>query len=738
MRRLAAGLGLLGAAWLLSACDPDAFLQVTVTTTVDGADADPGDGVCEMTADLGDCSLRAAVDEANAYGEKPLVVTVPFGTYTLTLTGTDDDNTGGDLDIDPAAGSLVINGANFVVDAAGGDGGLDARSGSTVVGGFALTGADTAGTTVRSGASLRLINASLHTNDGAGLATESGASVWLANATVSGNTPGIQNAGSLDALFTTVTANTGGGITGTGSLTLEAAIVGDQLTGADCQTAATSQGNNLDSDGTCGLVAPSDIPSTSPDLGALTPEKLWGHVPNSGSPAVDHLVPGTTPCGTPGDPTSDQAGAARPTGSGCDIGAIDVDPALHLVVDTATDAVDANIGDKVCDIDAPPADPGDCSLRAAIDETNQQLAPDTITIAPGIDPVLTLPETGGNSGGSLYVDHGLTVVGDGATVSAPVLGGTLFEIASAPGSPDTIHFDDITLAEAGTSVVATNDRVIVTNSIIELQSLVGIQAADLEITDSIVRANGNAAGSDPGGIEAVELTMLRTEVEGNSGFAGAIIVTGTSTITDSYVHDNAGSAVGGLVAEGAAVTIESSTFAANTVTAPSPFGATGAHVQVGGLVSGSSVVLRNSTLSQGTGGPALVTGLPIIGTSGTAHIEASTIDGGLVRNNGSIQVAGSIVLDGCTGTVTSLGYNLASDATCGFTATGDVQNTNPLLGPLTDNGGPAPTRQPGVGSPARDSIPAGTVGRCDGTIVNDQRGIPRPQGPACDKGSFEQ
>src|SRR5690606_36476566 len=57
---------LVAGAVALSACDQPTDLDLTVTTAVDGSDALPGDGVCEMTPSAGDCSLRAAVDEANA------------------------------------------------------------------------------------------------------------------------------------------------------------------------------------------------------------------------------------------------------------------------------------------------------------------------------------------------------------------------------------------------------------------------------------------------------------------------------------------------------------------------------------------------------------------------------------------------------------------------------------------------------------------------------------------------
>ncbi|HEY3228182.1 MAG TPA: choice-of-anchor Q domain-containing protein, partial [Roseiflexaceae bacterium] len=84
-----------------------------------------------------------------------------------------------------------------------------------------------------------------------------------------------------------------------------------------------------------------------------------------------------------------------------------------------------------------------------------------------------------------------------------------------------------------------------------------------------------------------------------------------------------------------------------------------------------------------------------------------------------------------SGAITSSGHNLSSDSSCGFTAGGDLQNTNPLLGPLAANGGPTPTHALLPGSPAFE---AGTNTGCPAT---DQRGILRPQGIFCDIGAFE-
>ena len=82
----------------------------------------------------------------------------------------------------------------------------------------------------------------------------------------------------------------------------------------------------------------------------------------------------------------------------------------------------------------------------------------------------------------------------------------------------------------------------------------------------------------------------------------------------------------------------------------------------------------------------------------------------------------------------SIGYNIESPGnTCGFDPDGTtVDVPDPMLGPLQDNGGPTETHALLPGSPALDQIPA-----VDCEVTEDQRGVARPQGPACDVGAFE-
>jgi hypothetical protein len=58
---------------------------------------------------------------------------------------------------------------------------------------------------------------------------------------------------------------------------------------------------------------------------------------------------------------------------------------------------------------------------------------------------------------------------------------------------------------------------------------------------------------------------------------------------------------------------------------------------------------------------------------------------------------------------------------------------------LANNGGPTKTVALLRGSPALNAIPKGENGCATATdrIATDQRGVARPQGPACDIGAFE-
>ncbi|MBI4366518.1 MAG: CSLREA domain-containing protein, partial [Deltaproteobacteria bacterium] len=77
----------------------------TVTTTLDSVDVTPGNGACADAG--GNCSLRAAIQEANATPSVHDEIQVPSGVYRLMIVGIDDQAAKGDLDV---LGPLTIVG----------------------------------------------------------------------------------------------------------------------------------------------------------------------------------------------------------------------------------------------------------------------------------------------------------------------------------------------------------------------------------------------------------------------------------------------------------------------------------------------------------------------------------------------------------------------------------------------------------------------------------------------------
>ena len=156
----------------------------------------------------------------------------------------------------------------------------------------------------------------------------------------------------------------------------------------------------------------------------------------------------------------------------------------------------------------------------------------------------------------------------------------------------------------------------------------------------------------------------------------------------------------------------------------------------GGIYSTNIPVgLTNCTVAfnSGTGGSGASGGAAGCGNGGWSNGSNGVAGGGL-STAGALLV--NTILAGnnpgnCSGTITDAGHNLSSDGTCAFTNVGSLNNTNPKLGLLADNGGPTLTMALLPGSPA---INAGDTAAAPPT---DQRGFPRPSGLAADIGAYE-
>jgi hypothetical protein len=272
--------------------------------------------------------------------------------------------------------------------------------------------------------------------------------------------------------------------------------------------------------------------------------------------------------------------------------------------------------------------------------------------------------------------------------------------------------------------------------------------------------DGNAGGAiaNDGGTAAVTGSRLTGNVA--SGIGGGIASDGTLTVARTTIGSNRASDGGGVDAgfgdQSASVTITGSTLIANRA---SSFGAaiedvsdvtvqrstiSGNRAALGGgaiEIDGATATIVDSTLY----GNRSAAGAGAISTysCGSANVSFTTIDhnsNGLglscsdVTLNGTI-VAGSTAGANCTGAAPSesSGYNLDSGSSCAFSKPTDVSHANPLLWPLADNGGQTQTAALQAGSPA---VNAGGQ-RSNGCPATDERGVPRPQGPACDVGAYE-
>jgi predicted outer membrane repeat protein len=140
----------------------------------------------------------------------------------------------------------------------------------------------------------------------------------------------------------------------------------------------------------------------------------------------------------------------------------------------------------------------------------------------------------------------------------------------------------------------------------------------------------------------------------------------------------------------------------------------------GGIYSDSFwVTLQNSTISSNSAGDSLgFSGGGIINYNATLTIKNSTFSDNSAYLAGAIHSSAATLLMGNTvlktgafgvnivnsGAGTSEGYNLSNDDGGGYlNGPGDQINTDPLLGPLQNNGGPTLTHALLPGSPAIDA-----------------------------------
>jgi cysteine-rich repeat protein len=420
--------------------------------------------------------------------------------------------------------------------------------------------------------------------------------------------------------------------------------------------------------------------------------------------------------------------------------------AVTFTVDSTASTPDAVQGDGICDDGT-----GACTLSAAVGEaasvpTCQEPVAIHFSVSGQIDAGIEYHF----SGGSPCASPSLSIIGPGA--DSLILSGGV----SASGYPSQpwascpptcqvnavialqglhvsgpLHFNDATVSLtdviADGPIEAGRTSLSITGSSVDSVSNSGVGPlphpyGDITVTDSTTR-----------GISSYNTGMVllaRVRVSGGLSVTADRGLPAGANVADSLIEESPG--VGVSVAGG--VGLVRSTIRNN-------HGA--GVVALYNAAAFPNISIVDSTIS-GNSGIGVATGY-----GGRMSIVRSTI----ARNRGggigtsppgaSMSIGDSIIADNtdaagealdCAGeanpgSTTAIRSLIGSTGGCSITHDGNLIGVDPRLGPLADNGGLTPTHALLAGSPAVDA-----AGACTGT---DQRGVPRPQGAACDIGAFE-
>lgn len=369
-------------------------------------------------------------------------------------------------------------------------------------------------------------------------------------------------------------------------------------------------------------------------------------------------------------------------------------------------------------------------------------------------------ETTINLGGGTYTLTAINSSPNGRDVGLPAIttdviingNGSRIERSEAPGTPEF----RILIFEDDTNTLTVNQ---------------------LTIANGIANSSGAGGIANHGdGTVNIHNTVIENNLLTDSFGAGGLSnhTNGTMNIYDSIIQDNRSSSDNSLASgvnnnSNGLMTITRTTVRRNITEAIAFFiSAGGVHnnsngdmfitesaiyenmgIRGAGLNNNSNgnVTVVNTTISNNT---AIDEGGNVFNNSrGDIFIDSSTISGGNSQSNegsnifdrdsdGQIFLLNTIIANpvaglNCEGApIVSNGYNMETQNTCNLNAVGDQPNTNPMLGPLVNNGGPTATHALSNESPAIDTgnvncPPPGT----------DQRGVTRPQLSRCDIGAYE-
>lgn len=434
---------------------------------------------------------------------------------------------------------------------------------------------------------------------------------------------------------------------------------------------------------------------------------------------------------------------------------------VTFTVNSTIDATDVNPGDGVCET---AVGNGVCTLRAAIQETNA-LSGTNIVYLPGGIYALTISgrNEDGAATGDLDVRRDVNIVGENTTTTI-IDGNDLDRIFHI--HPNTnVNISSVTITNGHASGdgqgslgfgggifnqgTLTLEGIYLAHNVVDgkINSMGGglVNVFVAEIINSTI--NNNSSNTIGGGITNDGIiTLTNSTITENNALSsgGGISLRGgskTTVINSSIISNTAATQGGGIHSYSYSGEIHLEVFNSTVSNNQAYYG------QGGGLYIGliSFASLTNSTISLNSasfaGGITNWGGVLTI-TNSTIYSNTGYPSGALSTNTttfiGHTIIAGGAI-GNCTGSspIISLGHNLSSDDTCNLTGSGDLINTNPLLGPLRNYGGNTLTHSLIYGSPAIDS---GDNKACPAI---DQRWEPRPidgdgDGTViCDIGAYE-
>ncbi|QDV47458.1 Galactosyltransferase [Stieleria neptunia] len=341
------------------------------------------------------------------------------------------------------------------------------------------------------------------------------------------------------------------------------------------------------------------------------------------------------------------------------------------------------------------SDGGTGSLRQAILNADAIPGPNTITFGDGSASGGTnfldaTPDTIGLNS-ELTITEDLTIVGNGSSLTI-LDGQDATRLFSIPASAGDVTLQGLTFTRG--QAPANDVGGAIANS------------ANLHIDDSVFTANEASLGAaiNTDGSLTINRSSFLTNHAGVNG--GAIRVFGTATISESTFASNSAGNGGGAIINHGGLQSANATFSDNQAV-------TGGAIENFG--AGTTATITNTTI----------------------HQNSATLGGGIYNNGGTATLQNTIVAGNPSG-----GDLISTTAPGSFSGTnnlvgdGNVPSgllntltSDPLLGPLQNNGGPTATHALLPGSPAINT------GAASGAPVTDQRGVTRDAVP--DIGAFE-